>query len=179
MKGAWIETFSGKAFHLLDPRPEDICIEDIAHALSNQCRWTGHTSRFYSTAEHSVFVARLCTLPARLAGLLHDASEAYLSDLSRPVKHCTPVGEIYRELEAKIQSAINLRFGITEVPPEVKMADDTMLITEKVQLMTNLPWDSEEEWQVTAKRAADVVLPCWSPKEAEKEFLDEFERVAR
>src|ERR1039457_118422 len=82
----FIGTFSGLRFWPLDPNPEKILIDDIAHALAHQCRFGGHASRFYSVAEHSVHVSRLCPPEDALWGLLHDASEAYLVDLPRPLK---------------------------------------------------------------------------------------------
>src|ERR1017187_10636100 len=76
-----ITTFSGIHFWPLLPNPADIRIEDIAHALSNQCRFAGHAREFYSVAEHSVRVSQLCPPEDALWGLLHDASEAYLTDV--------------------------------------------------------------------------------------------------
>src|SRR5690606_5290032 len=79
--GDWMQTFTGRAVYPLDLRPDDIDIQDIAHALSMQCRYAGHTRQFYSVAEHSVHVARWCRQygpAAALEGLLHDATEAYL-----------------------------------------------------------------------------------------------------
>jgi hypothetical protein len=87
-RGPYIVTYTGRRFHFLDPKIDEISIEDIAHALSNVCRFTGHTKRFYSVAEHSCLVSALCD--NRLEGLLHDASEAYMSDLSSPLKMLVP-----------------------------------------------------------------------------------------
>src|SRR5712664_1181267 len=92
-RGPWIETFTGHAFYLLDPRPEDILIEDIAHALSQACRFTCHTRRFYSVAEHSYHIAVLCEKEYKLGGLLDDAEETYLGDMNRPLKHHASLGE--------------------------------------------------------------------------------------
>lgn len=173
--GAWIETYTGKKFELLDPKPDQICIEDIARALSQQCRFTGHTKRFYSVAEHCWHVSFL-SRPHKLGGLLHDASEAYLSDLSRPVKQLTPVGAPYLELEAKLMRAISLKFGIVfPMPDEVKKADNALLFTEKEQLMTELPWGDDTSTNKIREKAADIALLCWSPEEAEKFFLERFE----
>src|ERR1035441_1601867 len=97
-----ITTFSGVRFWPLIPNPADIRIEDIAHALSNQCRFGGHTREFYSVAEHSVRVSQLCTPENALWGLLHDASEAYLSDVTAPITEL-PQLEAYRAAERSLQ----------------------------------------------------------------------------
>lgn len=176
--GPWIETFTGLKFHLLDPQPEDICIEDIAHALSNQCRYTGHVKRFYSVAEHSLHVSLLsATFP--LAGLMHDASEAYIADLSRPIKQCTPVGEPYYVIENKIMKAIGEKFGFEwPPPPEVKTADNIMLLTEKDQLMTALSWSDDASTEEARKTQvldyAETYLAGYAPPVAEKLFLQRF-----
>jgi len=84
---ATIGLFSGGTFDILNPRAEDVRIEDIAHALSQQCRFTGHTKTFYSVAQHSVLASTLVAAPDELWALLHDASEAYMGDMNRPLKH--------------------------------------------------------------------------------------------
>src|ERR1700691_1787676 len=81
----YIETFTGKTFSFLAPQPEDICIEDIAHATSMLCRFTGHCKYFYSVAEHCVAVSRLCSVRNDIAGLLHDSAEAYVNDMNSPL----------------------------------------------------------------------------------------------
>ena len=93
-----ILTYSGKVFDPVNPIAADIRIEDIAHALAHQCRFSGHTIEHYSVAEHSVRVSGLLEdrgYPYRVQmwGLLHDASEAYLIDLPAPVKNGTPLGD--------------------------------------------------------------------------------------
>ncbi len=115
-KGDYIATYTGKQFYPLDPRPEDVCLEDIAHSLSNLCRFTGHTDtdRFYSVAQHSVICSTIVAPEAALLALLHDAAEAYLGDISRPLKRdlyvfTEPIGlERIRTVEARLQS---YRFG--------------------------------------------------------------------
>ncbi len=81
-RGDWIQVRSGRKFHPLDPRPEDVDINDIAHALSNLCRFTGHCTDFYSVAQHSVIASQIVPPASALAALLHDASEAYMGDIS-------------------------------------------------------------------------------------------------
>jgi hypothetical protein len=85
-RGDWMQTFTGRAFYPLDPRPEDIDPVDIAHALSLICRYGGHSSRFYSVAEHCVLMSHAVAPEHALWALLHDATEAYLGDMIRPLK---------------------------------------------------------------------------------------------
>jgi len=82
--GDWIQTYTGKRFWPLDPRPEDVDILDIAHSLSLLCRFTGHTSSFYSVSQHSILVAQEVPKRLRLWALFHDAAEAYIGDIARP-----------------------------------------------------------------------------------------------
>jgi len=95
----WFLTASGKRFWPLDPRPEDICIEDIAHALSHICRFGGHVREPYSVAQHSVIVSMIVKPENALYGLLHDAAEAYAGDMVRPLKRGMPA---YRSIESAV-----------------------------------------------------------------------------
>ena len=180
--GAWIETYTGKKFHLLDPQPDEIDIEDIAHALSNQCRYTGHTRRFFSVAEHSIHVS-LLSYNFKLAGLMHDASEAYLSDISRPVKQLTPVGPPYYQVEDKMMTAIANKYGFEwPLPKEVKTADNIMLFTEKDQLMTSLSWSDDKSTEDARSEAildyAETRLIGNPPETVKRMFLDRFYEVS-
>jgi hypothetical protein len=140
-KGDWIQTFTGVRFYPLDPQPEDINIEDIAHALSMKCRFNGHTSEFYSVAWHSVLVSIECEkqFPKQpnlgLWGLLHDAAEAYLPDIPRPIKNMD-IG-ILRESERLIMKAVVERFNLDpkDEPIEVKRIDTAILADEAVRFM--------------------------------------------
>ena len=180
---AWIETYTGRRFPILEPKPELVDIEDIAHALSMQCRFTGHTKKFYSVAEHCWNVS-LLSKPDYLWGLLHDASEAYLSDLSRPVKQLTPLGPPYLEIEDKLMRAICIRFALTPnpeglMPVTVKRADNTMLMTEKEQLMGDLSWaednsSNSKSMNPVIETAIKTKLHCWTPTEAETYFLERY-----
>ena len=178
----WIETFMGKKFYILNPTEEMVCIEDIAHALSNQCRWTGHVSRFYSVAEHSIWVSRLCTPRDAMWGLLHDASEAYLCDLSRPVKHGSGIGPMYRQLEAKLMAVICKRFGLPEeMPHSVHAADNAMLFAEKKQLMTSIEWDNDSihTWDASGGKNLDVQIVGYGPYGAKHLFLERFRALEK
>ena len=171
---AWIQTFSGGKFHLLAPRQDEIHIVDIAHALSNICRFTGHVREFYSVAEHSIHASYLVPAEDAFWALLHDASEAYCADLNRPLKHYTAIGPVYKEVEERVMDAICDRFGLSHVEPKsVYDADGLMLYAEKEQLMPRMEWDTR--WQVPV--AANVVLKCWSPKIGKQKFLKRFNEL--
>jgi uncharacterized protein len=128
-----ILTHSGLTFNLLEPDPDLIEIEDIAHALSHICRFTGHTRVFYSVAEHSVRASQCVPPEFAMEALLHDAAEAYIGDVSSPLK--AQLHE-YRNIEFKLEQAIRQRFGLPpKQSPCIKQADLTMLATEKRDLM--------------------------------------------
>lgn len=170
---AWIGTFSGRRFHLLDPQPSEIDIFDIAHSLSQQCRYTGHTRFHYSIAQHSVYVAQLVPNEKKMAALLHDASEAYLSDVSRPVKRYTPIGKVYKEVEDRIQSVINKVFSVANTEdPAIKLVDRQLMWAEILQLMPQQQ-DFSEKWGTPDP--APIKINSASPEDAEASFLYHFE----
>jgi hypothetical protein len=167
--GGWIQTFTGKRFWPFDPDPDDIDIKDIAHALSNLCRFGGHTKFFYSVAEHSINVCRECHRVDGLWGLLHDASEAYLLDLPSPVKH-HPDMQLYREAEARLMEMICQRFGLPIVCPDsVHLADAELLATEAQQLIGPQvqPW-------IDMPEPLSMLLSGLKPEIAERTFLTFF-----
>lgn len=172
-RGDWLQMNSGIAFWPLDPRPEEILIEDIAHSLSLLCRFGGHCSRFYSVAEHSVHVSRLCPPEHRLWGLLHDAPEAYVIDLPRPLKRSLPE---YCAIEDGVQRAVAARFDLPlEIPEPVKSADEAMLVAEAWQLMTIAPLTWGEVMAGT--KPAPVQVDCLAPDAARSVFMAEFYRL--
>lgn len=157
----------------MDPRADEVFIEDIAHSLSLQCRYAGHVLRFYSVAEHSVLIARCLRdqygEQTALYGLLHDASEAYLVDVPRPVK---PYLTGYKAAEAKVMAAVCERFGMPlDMPPEVHEADERIIADELVNLV---PMDWHARY---TGRELGVRLRYWTPDKAREEFLATFDAL--
>ena len=184
----WLETYTGLRFDLPIPRPEQIDIRDIAHALSLLCRFNGHCSRFYSVAEHCVLVADalypasrvplVSYMPGRISllGLLHDAAEAYTGDLAKPVKNCID-GE-WSVLESGIENAIYAALRIPPPTPEerelIKLADLAILATEAAALMP-----SGGRTYSNIPKPLGVKIRCWPPEKIENVFLDMYEICRR
>lgn len=177
----WIQTFTGKAFDLLNPTPDMVCIEDIAHHLALINRFTGATREPYSVAQHSVLCSTLVSPELQLAALLHDASEAYCADLSRPMKEAmraTPGGyDAYRRISDRVDGAIGMRFGVELVvlDPAIRYADMSMLGAERIHLHHSAPraWD----WEHHPAALHPFDLQPWPWREAERRFLDRFEEL--
>lgn len=172
-RGQFIQTFSGRRFWPMDPRSEEVAIEDIAHALGMQCRYAGHCLRFYSVAEHSIHVAawleQHCGQETALYGLLHDASEAYLVDVPRPVK---PLLTGYKDAEAAVMREAWEAFGLLPIPPRsVHEADTRILADEIAQNMKPMDWHAKHS------DGLGITLQFWSPEEAEDRFLEMFARL--
>jgi len=184
-RGDWMQTYSGRQFWPLDPCSSDVDITDIAHSLALQCRFAGHCRVPYSVAEHSVRVAMLvrewlhmdATDPAPrrwvLAALLHDAAEAYLVDLPRPVKRCV---QGYAEAEAHLETVIAVRFDLPHDPALgalIKRADNVLLATEARDLLGPHP----APWAGLPEPLPRLIHP-WPWTFAEKRFLEVFAEVA-
>ena len=173
---AFIGTFTGKKFFLLKPRLVDIDIRDIAHALSLQCRWTGHSKFHYSVAQHCYYCSFLGPDNEALDRLLHDGSEAYMGDMNRPLKHFTAAGPAYRRQEAVMQHLICRKFGLSLIePPSVHIADNQMLYAERAQLM-NMKFKEANKW-LPDETPAPIKIKRWSPEKAERKFLKRFQEL--
>lgn len=128
-----IQTYSGKVVDFLNPEESMIDITDIAHALSMICRFSGNTTRFYSVAEHSINCSYIVPEHLALQALLHDATEAYVGDLNKPLKGICPN---YQDIEHHLWLVIANKFGVPEeLDDMVKGADLMMLHEEKIQLL--------------------------------------------
>lgn len=167
--GDWMQTYSGRKFWPVDPRPEEVFIEDIAHALSMICRFGGHSLVFYSVAQHSVLVARNLRREHKRWGLMHDASESYVMDIPRPLKYFIPG---YKGIENNVMRAISLRYGLGDMPADIKRVDNAILADEMSQLMAPPP----EEWHLPEPPLGINIKP-WGPKRAKTEFMKEFTKL--
>lgn len=173
-KGDWIQTYSGGKFYPLDPHEEDINIVDIAHALSNLCRYTGHSNKFYSVAQHSIIgtVHLLKLYPDNeiLAKqfLLHDATEAYINDIARPLKQYLT---LYKTIEDNIAKIIYKKFKVSyPFDRVIKIIDNSLLYEESKILMLGT-----DEWSYDMKEELipiDIVdMKFLNPGDAETDFL--------
>ena len=170
---SYISTYLGNRFFPLEPKIDQIHIEDIAHGLAYICRFNGQTSEFYSVAQHSLIVCDLVVEEFKFAALLHDAAEAYLGDMVKPLKRLLPA---FADIEHRVSEIIAEAFNI---PPSdyaaIKQADLIALATEKRDLMPN----STEPWLDLAgiEPLADRII-AMPPQEAKQAFLQAFETLS-
>jgi hypothetical protein len=169
-------TYLAQEFRPFDPDPKVIMDGDIAHALSNLCRWGGHTTDFYSVAQHSVEVSRACPAECALEGLLHDAAEAYLVDLPAPLKGL-PQFAFYRQAEAGVNVAIAQKFKLTYPWPEPVMdADKLILYTEVRDLLAYAPPVFRHQLGTQFPVLPYKIVPL-DPVDAESLWLEEFDHL--
>lgn len=183
----WIETFTGKRVNPMHLDEELIDIVDIAHSLALQCRFVGHCLVFYSVAEHSILVAdtvakiRLSYVGTKedanktlLAALLHDAAEAYLGDIARPIKHHNAFKQVV-EIEKQILGKVMLKYNCTGADWElIKKADGIMLATEAKVLMA----DNGKGWYLPEPALPDTpstITQSGEVEDTEAAFLEKFE----
>jgi uncharacterized protein len=177
---------SGTEFYVLDPRPEEVRIDDIAHCLAHTCRFHGSTRHHYSVAQHSVYVAWLVrreSAQTRLQALLHDASESYLPDLAPQVKHAIPG---FGRLEQALWSAVARRFEVPEHKPAIlKAADLACLWAEMDQLLPEHPRPGldgtlaalEAGFPEVVREAQRLRIRERSPPQARERFLAHWKRT--
>ena len=174
-------TSSDLAVDFLRPSPTQIRFEDIALGLSKCCRFAGQCRGHYSVAQHSVLVALLLPEELRWEGLLHDATEAFMGDLSTPLKSILPD---YRKIEAKLDAAIRIRAGLPSAPhPAVKRADQIALAIEARDLMppSALDWPEVKavlEDPKCQRELQNVVHPAQSWEQAYPLFINALRRLA-
>lgn len=176
----WIQTTSGRKFWPKGPwEPDDFDIRDIARALSMNCRFGGHVAWHYSVAQHSVYVSALSDPGDALAGLLHDAAEAYMVDVPRPIKYA-PWMDGYRKAQDELQLAIAEHFGVMDPkPPSVHRADNVMLKAEAYTLKSPIHDDWSEWLDGIPDAPQGFRIEPWTPAMAEAAFLTRFGKLAR
>lgn len=168
----WMQVYSGAPFYPLTAQPEDIEITDIAHALGMVCRYAGHCRRFYSVAEHCWLLSYSVDQEHALTALLHDATEAYMGDLVRPLKNRMPD---YKAVEDRLWSVIADRFNLPEgIPQQVKEYDTRIVADEREQIMapSRLPWTATEGYAPLG-----VYINGWSPITAGEKYLARFHQL--
>lgn len=175
-RGDWMITVSGRRFWPLDPRPAEVHWPDIAHALSQTCRYGGHTRKFYSVAEHSVHMANHFHVRGEstlaLWALLHDAAEAYFADIIRPVKPALPD---LRRIEDAIALAIFQRAGLVPMAarearlPEAVHAADTAILGDEAMALFGSGALASAGW--TPPAPLGVVIAGWRPTEVRPAWL--------
>ena len=168
-------TSTGKYIDIWNFKLEDIDIEDIIHALSLECRYTNHTKQHYSDAEHSIHVAHVCPKHLQPAGLLHDASEAYLGDLRPELKYNMPE---YMMLEKHIQNVIYQSFGISLSVINkgiIKRCDQVVTATEIGIVIDNHP--KFQELFKHIPKSTEINIQCWDAKTAKKKFRNVFNKL--
>lgn len=180
MNDPWIPTYSGRQFFITRATPDDIYIEDIAHGLSNICRYTGQCKAFYSVAEHAVRMCELAPASIKLEVLLHDSPEAYLNDVTTMVKRMLPE---YEKMEEHLLHVIFSKYGLTW-SPAIKTLDVNLRIPEVVSLFpvgdgSILRLFDEGRIRLGLKEFRYGYIKPWPPKKAERKFLKMFKRLYR
>lgn len=168
VRGDWMQTYTGRAFFPLDPRPDDLDLRDIAHALGMVVRYAGHVTRFYSVAEHCVLMSEAVAPENAAWALLHDAPEAYIGDMVRPLKR-QPSMAAYVEADDRIMATICYRFDLDyAMPAEVKLADTRILRDERAELLgpSPQPWSDAEQVE-----SLGVHVQGWAPDVAAASYL--------
>ena len=181
--GEYLLTFSGKQFYVADPQPDSILIEDIAHGLSNLCRFVGAVKSFYSVAQHSLLVEEEVervigkddwTVVVRLKALIHDAPEYITNDCARPVRRMIPA---FNRLDSRIWNVVCQKFNLEpKWESVIADADDTILLAERRDLLvpSSYHWVEQDKHQASAKK----IVPM-TPGQAEIKFLEKFYQLQK
>ncbi|EPX76791.1 hypothetical protein [Salipiger mucosus] len=172
MSETTIQLRSGAYFDFANPSAVELCIEDIAQGLASTCRFGGHCWPFYSVAEHSALVSYIVPPYLAMIGLMHDAAEAVLGDIPKPLKRLLPD---YCRIEKEVEAALARQYGLPGFkPPLVKKADIAILRTEQMQLFV-----PDDKWiETKGAEAANVNIEAWTPDEGRERFLERYYELA-
>jgi hypothetical protein len=176
LQDQWISLLSGGQFNYNNPEESNVDLDDLAGALSNICRFSGHLPTFYSVAQHLVNTSRIVPVEHAFDALMHDTAEAFTNDLPTPLKWALPV---FKELEVKIEAAMADKFGFSFPYPDcIKSADTVMLLLEKTYVKGDTSvWPNYEG--IEFEHFKDKVdLKGWTPKRAKREFLERYHELA-
>lgn len=174
----YVATSSGRLFDVVNPTPEQVDIHEIAYALANVNRFGGHTKWPYTVAQHSVYCAIECqrrydTPHLELACLLHDAAEAYVGDVIRPVKRL--IASVYRPIEDRVQAAIWQRFGLeidADVERVIKDVDNAVVMAESAALMIG-----SCSWNWEGVDRSPIEIRRWSENGPYNAFMAKFRQL--
>jgi hypothetical protein len=175
----FMTTYTGIKFSPLKPTPEMISVYDIAHALSLIARWGGHLKCHYSVAQHCCNVSDMSDELDKPIGLLHDASEAYIGDMIRPLKYLKQMHSVYKKIEHRIDGAIALAFGLNSIEKtqSVEVADVVQLSLENIYLKLKPSGWAFETLERYPQFKNSLPLVPWTPEKAEVEFLKRFVKL--
>ena len=171
----WIGLLSGATLHYDHPEDSDVTIDDLASALSNVCRFSGHLPVFYSVAQHLVNTSKIVPPEFAFDALMHDTAEAFTNDIPTPLKWTFPQ---FKEIESKIEAGMSKKFGfVYPYAPEVKLADTQMLLIEKKYIkQDDKYWPDYQGYEY--EHLVDLVhLEPWQPRRAKREFLERYEEL--
>ena len=182
--GNWMQVRGGRAFWPLDPRPEEIDLDTVASALAKICRFGGHTTEFYTVAEHCVRMSywieqRYGNKQLALRALIHDAAEAYVGDMVRPLKHNMGT---YRAVENKILGMVHYKVGLTfngHLVPEVKEADNRILLDERERFLEDSPYLWYQDVQGLQPLGIEWASHAWEWRDAAWAWKDRLEELNR
>lgn len=168
-------TFTGREVDLLTPTADMICIEDVAHGLSMQCRYNGQIEKFMSVAEHSMIVATGVEAAGgdrfeQLCGLMHDAHEAYIGDMLQPMKEMPGLGDAYKALEEDWIEVVEEKFDLWAKPVTRRLVHRSDMNSASTE-MRDLTTYEKDVWQSVGKPSEARLLQTMLPEQAETAFL--------
>lgn len=189
--GAWSQSYSGERYWSLDPLPEEVHLVDIVQGLVNAARYRGQTKFFYPVLTHCVLVSRAveqralekgwsfqASKDAAFEGLLHDASEAFLGDVARPLKRMRTMRE-YRNVEAKWEHAINNAFNIQPTKQTTKLVKevDTRIVLDEIWVLMKDPTMWERSGRYPGLEPLGIEIPNWTREECIRQFYTRYNEL--